>query len=105
MEANQATVTLHVLVSHVAGEVRPTTHVLENWLLDQLEGSPLLASVTGEGDDGQTTSLYHVVYAGHAVDMPEASSDLQGGKPDWHFAEASAEEAKAMVLHHMVERR
>jgi hypothetical protein len=105
MEAQRATVTLHVQVSHVAGEVRPTTHVLENWLLDHLEGQPLLASISGEGDYGQVTSLYHVVYAGHEVDMPEAAGDLRGGQPDWDGAEASAEEAKAKVLGRLVERQ
>jgi hypothetical protein len=105
MEAQRATVTLHVQVSHVAGEVQPTTHVLEHWLLDQVDAHPVLGAISTEGDDGRVASLYHVVYAGHEVDMAEASPDLRGGQPHWGFAEDRANEAKAKVLDRMVEQQ
>jgi hypothetical protein len=85
MEPQLAAITLYVQVQHVSGDVQPTDHVLEHWLLDQLESKPKLATVKTDeevGDKGETrvASKYRILYDGHRLAEPVdgASPDLRG---------------------------
>lgn len=81
MEPQTADVLLHLQLVHVAGEVLDTTHLLEHWLLDDLEGHPQLAEIKvhDNDDEDRVVSWYRVEYDGHTVAMEGASPDLHGG--------------------------
>jgi hypothetical protein len=70
-----ATVTLRV---QVAGDATvPPTAVLEYWLLDQLDGDPVLYL----HEDPDTGAQYRVLYTGHTCDIEGASHDLASFLP------------------------
>lgn len=86
MEPQRATVVFELELVHVAGDVHPASHVLEWWILDQLNGDGLgppgqlgKVEVQGDDDSDRTTAVYHIVAAGHrTLDPLDASGDLRG---------------------------